>query len=121
MIQNAPDAHESTERAASLELRCAQRAFASAIDCHRRVGEFRAAQLRSAARRTLSALSADDRARLADWLSLQLAAAAGHIGEGAFALLERIDIGLVARVRRSLPLRAEALASRAGPSRIVAA
>lgn len=121
MIQSAPDAHKSTERAASLELRCAQRAFASAIDNHRRVGEFHAAQLRSAARRTLSALSADDRARLADWLSLQFAAAASRIGDGAFALLERIDIGLVARVRRGLPLRAEALASRAGSSRIVAA
>ena len=121
MKHSAPGAEESRERTASLPLRAAQRAFAAAIDGHRRGGEFRDAQRRAAARRTLSALSADDRARLADWLSLQLAAAAGRVGDGALALLERIDGRLVARVRRRLPLHAEALARRAGTSDIVAA
>ncbi|HEY6986388.1 MAG TPA: hypothetical protein VH375_09910 [Rhodanobacteraceae bacterium] len=119
MKRSAPGAGEYSGSAVSLELCRAQRAFAAAIDGRHRAGEFRGAQLRSVARRTLSALSADDRARLADWLSLQLAAA-GSAGD-ALALLERIDMRLVAHVRRGVPMRAEALASRAGASRIVAA
>lgn len=119
MKNRAPEATESAaSQPASLELRHAQRAFAVLIDAHRRVGEFRGAQLRSAARRTLSALSADDRACLADWLALQLAAGARHVGESAFA---RIDERLVARVRRALPERVEALAIRGGSNHIVAA
>ena len=58
--------------AASLELRHAQRAFAALVDAHARAGEFAGAQMRKLARRTLSALSADDRARLAEWLALQI-------------------------------------------------
>ena len=123
----APDAGElAASQQASLELRRAQRAFAALIDAHRRVGEFRGAQLRSAARRTLSALSADDRARLADWLSLLLVArdsrvADDAIGDTTMSALARIDVALVARVRRELPRRVEALAARVGTSRIVAA
>ena len=103
---------------ASLELRHAQRAFAALVDAHARAGEFAAALLRKQARRTLSALSADDRARLAEWVALQSAAAAG---EPALILAARIDDALVARVRRALPARVEALAIRGRPNHIVAA
>ncbi len=104
--------------AASLELRHAQRAFAALVDALERVGEFRGAQMRRHARRTLSALSADDRTRLAEWLALQIAAATD---ERALALAARIDEALVARVRRALPARVEALAIRGRPNHIVAA
>lgn len=104
--------------AASLELRHAQRAFAALVDATGGAGEFRGAQLRKHARRTLSALSADDRARLAEWLALQIAAAAS---EHMLALAPRIDEALAARVRRALPARVEALAIRGGPNHIVAA
>ena len=106
---------------ASLELRCAQRAFAAVIDAQRHVGEVRGAQLRRGARRTLSALSADDRTHLADWLSLQLAVGAGSNEDNALGLLARIEAGIVARVRRALPRRVEALATRAPANHIVAA
>ena len=104
--------------AVSLELRHAQRAFAALVDAHLRASEFQGAQMRKLARRTLSALSADDRARLADWLALQIAAATD---EHASGLVARVDELLVARVRRALPARVEALASRGGPGHIVAA
>jgi hypothetical protein len=104
--------------AASLELRHAQRAFAVLVDAHPRAGEFEGAQMRKHARRTLSALSADDRARLAEWLALQIAAATDERGCG---LLARVDEPLVARVRRALPARVEALAIRGSLNHIVAA
>jgi len=63
-------------------------------------------------------LSADDRTRLAEWLALQIAAATD---ERALALAARIDEALVARVRRALPARVEALAIRGRPNHIVAA
>jgi hypothetical protein len=122
MNKCAPGASERASfKPVSLELRCAQRAFAAVIDAHRRVGEFRSAQLRSVARRTLSGMSADDRAQLADWLSLQLAAGGHDIEDVVFGLLTRIEAGIVARVRRALPRRVEALATRAEASHIVAA
>jgi len=115
----APGMGETTAAdAASLELRHAQRAFAALVDALERVGEFRGAQMRRHARRTLSALSADDRTRLAEWLALQIAAATD---ERALALAARIDEALVARVRRALPARVEALAIRGRPNHIVAA
>ncbi|HEV7492010.1 MAG TPA: hypothetical protein VGO25_14495 [Rhodanobacteraceae bacterium] len=118
----APAAGElASFQAASLELRCAQRAFAAVIDAHGRVGEFRGAQLRSVARRTLSGLSADDRTRLAEWLSLQIAVGAKDIEHGALDLIARIEAGILARVRRALPRRVEALATRAESKHIVAA
>lgn len=122
MNKCAPEAGEAAaaERA-SLELRHAQRAFAASIDAHSRVGEFRGAQLRSVARRTLSELSADDRARLEEWLALLLAAGARHVAESALGLVARIDMRLVARVRRALPARVEALAIQGRPDHIVAA
>ena len=107
--------------AASLELRHAQRAFAALVDAHPRAGEFQGAQMRKLARRTLSALSADDRARLAAWVSLLLATGDSRAVDASIGSLSRIDAALVARVRRELPRRVEALAARAGAGRIVAA
>jgi hypothetical protein len=122
MNQCAPGTGESKAfQPANLELRVAQRAFAASLDSRRHAGEFRAAQLRKAARRTLSALSADDRARLADWLSLELATLDARAAEDMLGAFARIDTALVARVRRALPRRVEALAARGGTSHIVAA
>ena len=127
MNQCAPETGESASvQRASLALRHAQRAFAAMLDAMssgnaRAIGEFRDAQLRSAARRTLSALSADDRAELTEWLALQLAAGSVERRKGALGLVARIDLRLVARLRRTLPERVEALATRADPGRIVAA
>ncbi len=106
---------------ASLALCAAQRAFAASFEVARDAGEFRAAQLRGAARRTLSALSADDRARLADWFSLLLATRDARVADAALGSLARIDVALVARVRRVLPQRVQALAVHGGTGRIVAA
>ncbi len=121
MNQCAPGAGDSAEfTPASLALRAAQRAFAASLESGHGAGEFRRAQRRGTERRTLSALSADDRARLADWLALMLAA--GHPTEDAPSrVLARIDMRLAARVGRALPARVEALAIRAGASSFVAA
>jgi hypothetical protein len=122
MNECAPGPGDSIEfQAASLVLRAAQRAFAASLDSARDAGEFRDAQRRGEARRTLSALSADDRTRLADWLSLLLAAGESRVADASIVALARIDAALVARVRRALPRRVEALAARVGTSRIVAA
>ena len=122
MNECAPGSGDSIEfQAASVVLRAAQRAFAASLERPRDAGEFRAAQRRGAARRTLSALSADDRTRLADWLSLQLAVGAGSNEDNALGLLARIEAGIGARVRRALPRRVEALATRAPANHIVAA
>ena len=122
MNECAPGTGDSIEfQPASLALRAAQRAFAVSLESARDAGEFRQAQWRSAARRTLSALSADDRARLADWLSLLLAAGDSRGVDDSIVAIARIDAGLVARVRRELPRRVEALAARGGANRVVAA
>lgn len=119
MNKCAPETGESaSSEPVSLELRSAQRAFAALLEAHWRAGEFRRAQLRRGARRTLSELSADDRAGLADWLSLQLAVGGG---DSALGLLARIDMRLAARVRRALPARVEALAIHGSANHIVAA
>ena len=119
MNKCAPETGESASlEPVSLELRRAQRSFAALLEANR-VGEFRGAQLRRGARRTLSELSADDRAGLADWLSLQLAV--GDNGESALGLLARIEMRLAARVRRALPARIEALAIHGRSNNIVAA
>ena len=122
MNECAPGTGDSIEfQAASLALRAAQRAFAASLESGRGAGEFREAQQRGAARRTLSALSADDRAQLADWVSLLLATGDSRAVDASIGSLSRIDAALVARVRRELPRRVEALAARAGAGRIVAA
>jgi hypothetical protein len=111
----------ATADAASLALRHAQRAFAALVDANAGAPELRAARLKREARRTLSALSADDRSRLGDWLALQLATIAQSVGAVALELVVAIDARLGARVGRALPRCVEALANRVGPSHIVAA
>lgn len=94
--------------AASWPLRMAQRAFAALLDQapHRTTsaGTFRSAQRFAAARRTLSALSADDHARLVRWLAVQI----GTTAEGAQA------VGRLARVDAVLAAGVAAAALRAG-------
>jgi hypothetical protein len=112
---------ETAAQAASLALCIAQRAFAALIEQRSRAGEFRAAQMRSTASRTLSVMSADDRARLADWLSLQIATLPVHDADAVVGMLGRVDAWLAARIRRELPYVIAALAPRAGSGRVVAA
>lgn len=94
-----------------LPLRQAQRAFAALIEAGaaRRAepGAFRVAQLRGATRRTLSALSADDRARLQRWLALQLATGQARAGRA----LARVDAMLAAQVGNALARTREELAA----------
>lgn len=88
---------------AALPLWMAQRAFAALIedrsaDGTANLGAFRTAQLRSAARRTLSTLSADDHASLQRWLSLQLATGGLREADVARNPLARVDATLAANV-----------------------
>jgi hypothetical protein len=99
---------------AGLPLRMAQRAFAALLDGGVRSdtgdhSEFLAAQLRSAARRTLSALSADEQSVLSRWLGLQLATATAHDVVGASSRLTRVDAMLAAGVAAVLPRTREEL------------
>ena len=108
-------AHEPKTAPASAELPLwiAQRAFAAMIETATRpnaadLRQFRAAQLRSAARRTLSGLSADDHTRLQRWLSLQLATIDAAGADAARGLLARVDAPLGAGVAAALvPVREE--------------
>jgi hypothetical protein len=99
---------------AGLPLRLAQRAFAAVLERRARDeagdgGEFVGAQLRSAARRTLSALSADEQIDLLRWLSLQLAAGgAGEMAVGS-SRLTRVDALLAAGIAASLTRTREEL------------
>jgi hypothetical protein len=103
---------------AGLPLRMAQRAFAVLLETGRHGetggGEFAMAQLRVAARRTLSALSADEQSALSRWLNLQLATsvasdAAAHAG----GLLTRVDAMLAAGIAATLPRTREELLAHA--------
>ena len=86
-----------------LSVRLAQRAFAALLEqADADVGtSFHAAQRRSAAWRTLSALSADDHAQLLRWLALQLASGATRVG-AACRSLARVDALLAATVSAAL-------------------
>jgi hypothetical protein len=66
---------------------------------------FRFAQLRSGARRALSALSADDRVRLARWLALLSANGGDGAREFVESRLLRVDAMLAAAVLATLPER----------------
>ncbi|WP_419481427.1 hypothetical protein [Dokdonella sp.] len=95
--------------APDLPLRLAQRALAAALETRRDLGidaRRRAAAQQRLARRTLSALSADDRFRLERWLALQLATAP------ALAALARIDARLAARIEPLYRMAAAELARR---------
>lgn len=92
-----------------LPLRLAQRAFAALLETRRGpAGTFRRAQLRSAARRTLSALSADDHLRLQRWLGLQLASGTAQAADAA-RLFARVDTMLAAQVGAALTRTREEL------------
>jgi len=85
-------AHDGAAHWASLALRLAQRAFSALIEessAHAREdSELRLARLRSQARRTWIALSAEDQARLSRWLARQTA---GCRGERSLPQLLRVD------------------------------
>jgi hypothetical protein len=83
---------------ASLALRVAQRCFAPLLETGVRHTTFRFAQLRSVARRTLSALSADDRVRLARWLALLGANGGDGAREFVESRLVRVDAMLATAV-----------------------
>lgn len=93
-----------------LSLRLAQRAFATLLEqADADAGySFQAAKRRRAARRTLSALSADDHARLTRWLALQLASGATRVGP-ACRSLAHVDALLAATVSSALVGVREAL------------
>jgi hypothetical protein len=97
---------------AGLPLRMAQRAFAALLEAGER-GEFAMAQLRSAARRTLSALSADEQSGLSRWLSLQLATSPACDLVNACSALTRVDAMLAAGVAAALPRTREELLTHA--------
>jgi hypothetical protein len=108
---------EKASSDAGMPLRYAQRAFAALIEetgaeGARNAGAFRAAQLRSAARRTLSALSADDQAGLQRWLALQLASHDLQEGGTLRNPLARVDAMLAANVGNALARTLEELSSR---------
>jgi len=101
---------------ASLALRLAQRAFAPLLERSARHTTFRFAQLRSGARRVLSALSADDRVRLARWLALLCANAGDRACEVVESRLGRVDALLATAVVALLATLPEADAARGAVS-----
>jgi hypothetical protein len=113
MNTTATAASEEFPGNAALPLRLAQRAFAALTETRRgSTGAFRLAQLRSAARRTLSALSADDHARLQRWLALQLASAGAQAAD-ALRVFARVDAALAAQIGAGLARTREELFSAA--------
>lgn len=82
----------------SLALRLAQRVFAALLETGVGHTTFRFAQLRSGARRALSALSADDRVRLARWLALLFSNRGDAAREFVETRLLRVDALLAAAV-----------------------
>ena len=107
---------ENASSDAGLQLRLAQRAFASLIEetvaeSAADIGLFRAAQLRSAARRTLSALSADDQLGLQRWLALQWVSQDLQDGGALRNPLARVDAMLAANVGHSLARTREELSA----------
>ncbi|MEO5559991.1 MAG: hypothetical protein ABIO49_09065 [Dokdonella sp.] len=105
--------------AAGLPLRMAQRTFAALLEGGER-GEFAMAQLRSAARRTLSALSADEQSDLLRWLSLQLASSDAGKGVNTSSPLTRVDAMLAAGIAAALPRTREELQSPARKGAVAA-
>ena len=104
---------EPASSAAALALRLAQRAFAAFIDdaAQDRVdaNAFHGAQLRSTARRTLSALSADDQPRLTRWLTLQFAAGVVPDNTVLTRWLARVDARLSANISTAIARTREEL------------
>jgi len=113
---NAADCEGADESApvgdASLALRVAQRMFAPLLETGVRHTTFRFAQLRSGARRALSALSADDRVRLARWLALLCAHGGDRAHEFVDSRLLRVDALLAAAVLARLATWSDGQAAR---------
>jgi hypothetical protein len=110
---------ENTLADADMPLRFAQRAFATLVEDRgtedaANVGAFRSAQLRSAARRTLSVLSADDQSRLQRWLALQLASRSVQESAAGRSSLSRVDAMLATAVAGLLARTQEELSRRSG-------
>lgn len=107
---------------ASLPLRLAQRAFAALIEDvandASRHAEIHLARLRSQARRTLSALSADEQAQIARWLALQFASR--NTGEQARQWVARVDATLATGIEALQASMHEALSARAGHGAVAA-
>lgn len=82
--------------------RLCQRAFSALLEGTRQQGAFRVQQQRAAARRALSALSADARIDLSRWLGWQLLPEGANRLAPALALLGALDASLAARVRMEL-------------------
>ena len=115
---SAPVALAAEARApawASLPLRLAQRAFAALIEDvandASRHAEIHLARLRSQARRTLSALSADDQQHIARWLALQFASR--NAGEQKRQWIARVDATLAAGIDSLQATANEALSAHA--------
>lgn len=106
----------------SLSLRQAQRAFAALIEDvaneASRHAEIHLARLRSQARRTLSALSADDQERIVRWLALQFASR--DAGEPARQWIGRVDATLAAGVEAMQASAHAAIFARAGDDAVAA-
>lgn len=116
---------EEPSSEAGLPLRLAQRAFAALLERRTRVdaadgGEFAGAQLRSAARRTLSALSADEQSGLLRWLGLQIATRNASGVATAGSRLLRVDAALATGVMATVGRTREELVA-AGHEETVAA
>lgn len=99
---------------AGLPLRMAQRAFAAVLEQRMREdvgegGEFVVAQLRSAARRTLSGLSADEQSGLLRWLGLQIAGRNANEIAASSSRLFRVDAVLATGVMATLARMREEL------------
>jgi hypothetical protein len=102
MSPHAPEAGPAPRvDAASIALRLAQRAFATLVDS-RDADELDDARRCAASRRTLSALSADDRLRLGEWLALVIATRDAANRERLMARLGRVGRSIVAEVGRAL-------------------
>ncbi len=122
---SAPVALAAQDRApgwASLPLRMAQRALAALIEDvgndASRHAEIHLARLRSQARRTLSALSADDQAQIARWLALQFASR--DAGEHAQQWVGRVDATLAAGIEALQASVREALSIRTARDAVAA-
>jgi hypothetical protein len=114
---SAPVALAAEARApawASLPLRLAQRAFAALIEDvandASRHAEIHLARLRSQARRTLSALSADDQQLIARWLALQFASR--KAGAQARQWVARVDATLATGIDAQQATADEAVSAR---------
>jgi hypothetical protein len=94
----------------SWSFRLAQQAFAGLLEQRRRHSSFRVANQRRAARKTLSALSVDDRGLLERWLALQVMTTPAAETGDCIDALATVEPQLAGGVRAQLPRLAALLA-----------